>query len=212
MLIYKVINTINNKIYIGKTQRSLNERFGQHLSNFNNPKRKGKSLLYDSMNKYGKENFKIELVEDVSDVNDKKYLNFSESYWIIYYRSNEREFGYNIKSDSGGGDTWTNNPNKEKTSKRLSKASSGKGNGMYKKGYLLKGEKNGKYKKSNYSFWLEKYGKEEADRRQEKWKENLSCAISGKNNWRQGRSNYEFWIDKYGKEEADRRQNLKVKK
>ena len=145
MIIYKIINLVNNKIYIGKTIKSLNIRWVQHLKH---AEKKINTNFYNAINKYGKENFKIELVEDVSDVNDKKYLSFSESYWILYYRSNEREFGYNIKIDSEGGDTRTNNPNRDEICKKTS------------------GENHWMYNKSLHSIWIEKYGVEEANKKE----------------------------------------------
>lgn len=64
-----------------------------------------------------------------------------------------------------------------------------------------------------YSIWLEKYGKEEADRRQAEWKRKLSVAFSGEKNNMYGRNGnpwfqgtvYDIWLEKYGKEEADKR-------
>ena len=56
--IYKIINDINQKIYIGKTKSSIQTRFKQHLYSVTH--HKSKSMLYDAMNKYGADNFIIE--------------------------------------------------------------------------------------------------------------------------------------------------------
>lgn len=81
MLIYKITNIINNKIYIGKTRQSIKTRWNQHCYNaFHN----SKYHFHRAMKKYGKENFKIEIVEEV---NNKDYLNEREVYWINYYNT-----------------------------------------------------------------------------------------------------------------------------
>ena len=54
--IYKITNLVNSKIYIGQTIRSLKERFRQHIY------KQGCTYLHNAILKYGKENFKIELM------------------------------------------------------------------------------------------------------------------------------------------------------
>lgn len=34
--IYKIVNRVNQKVYIGKTQGTIEERFKQHLSEYKN--------------------------------------------------------------------------------------------------------------------------------------------------------------------------------
>lgn len=59
-VIYKATNTLNNKIYIGKTKRSLNKRMIDHITKAN----KGVvTHLYRAIRKYGKEAFKWEIVD-----------------------------------------------------------------------------------------------------------------------------------------------------
>ena len=58
MIIYKITNNINEKIYIGLTTCSLEYRWGRHLTEGRNEK--NKKHLYKSMRKYGLENFSIE--------------------------------------------------------------------------------------------------------------------------------------------------------
>ena len=93
--IYKITNIVNSKIYIGKTIKSLNYRFSRHLINAN---KKINRHLYDSINRYGKEAFKIELIEECAD----DLLNKREIYWISKHKSNQKEFGYNM-TDGGDG-------------------------------------------------------------------------------------------------------------
>ena len=93
--IYKIINLINGKEYIGKTSLTIEERFKQHIKN---SKRKSfeKRPLYDAMNKYGIENFIVEEVEQC----DNDLLNEKEEYWIDYY--NTFHNGYNATKGGDG--------------------------------------------------------------------------------------------------------------
>lgn len=60
--IYAIKNIINDKIYIGQTIRTLGERWAGHRCDFMSGRKK--TALYLAFNKYGIENFYIELIED----------------------------------------------------------------------------------------------------------------------------------------------------
>ncbi len=95
-LIYKITNILNGKMYIGKTEGSIEKRFKEHI------KEKGRSKhrpLYRAMNKYGVENFKIELIEETNFSNER------EVYWIKYFDTNNKKNGYNA-TIGGDGKTW----------------------------------------------------------------------------------------------------------
>jgi group I intron endonuclease len=80
--IYKIVNTINNDVYIGCTINSLKHRFNEHL--YRCYKTDYKSKLYNSIKKYGQENFIIELIEvcDISVIyeTEKKYIKLYDSF------------------------------------------------------------------------------------------------------------------------------------
>jgi len=97
--IYKITNKITNKIYIGKTKKSVDERFNKHIKNAKN---KINRRLYDSMNHHGYDNFVVELLCVVGD-NDN--ANNKEKYYIELYKSNIEDFGYNMTIGGDGGDT-----------------------------------------------------------------------------------------------------------
>ena len=80
--IYKITNTLNNKIYIGQTIKTVQKRFTQHKNN-SNKEYFSQIVLYKAFNKYGIENFICEEIEEVP--NDK--LDERERYWINYYDS-----------------------------------------------------------------------------------------------------------------------------
>ena len=85
--VYKIINLVNEKLYIGQTIRSIEERFNEHK--YEN------SLIGNAIRKYGESNFTIELIESCSS---KEELNASESYWIAELNSKIPN-GYNQKVD-----------------------------------------------------------------------------------------------------------------
>lgn len=55
--LYKVTNLITNKIYVGQTKRSLSDRFVGHCTQG--------YILTSSIKKHGRDNFSIELIEEV---------------------------------------------------------------------------------------------------------------------------------------------------
>ena len=59
--IYKITNTVNAKVYIGKTEQCFNKRFKQHCRD-SRKKRCEKRPLYNAMQKYGIDKFKVELL------------------------------------------------------------------------------------------------------------------------------------------------------
>ena len=93
--IYKITNNINGKIYIGKTMRSIKQRWKEHLANIKKEECKNRPL-YRAINKYGVENFSIEEIEECSDI----ILSDREKYWIEYYNSFKN--GYNATKGGDG--------------------------------------------------------------------------------------------------------------
>lgn len=92
--IYKITNDINNKIYIGKTDHSIDKRWREHLRDYKKDKCKSRPL-YSAMNKHGIDHFYIEEIEQC----DQNISKERETYWIEYYGSFKN--GYN---DTHGGD------------------------------------------------------------------------------------------------------------
>ena len=80
--IYKIVNNVNGLVYIGCTINSLTQRFNEHL--YRCFKTDYKSKLYNSIKKYGTENFSIELIEEcelnVIYETEKKYVEMYDSY------------------------------------------------------------------------------------------------------------------------------------
>ncbi len=92
--IYKISNNFNNKIYIGYTTSTIEERFKEHL--YRASKKLFKySKLYSYMNKYGCENFKIETIQECL-LEEMKDL---EIYYILLL-----DTYYNGLNNTKGGD------------------------------------------------------------------------------------------------------------
>ena len=81
--IYKITNSINGKMYIGKTICSIEKRWEEHLK-ASRQEYKNRPL-YDAFKKYGINNFKIEILEEV--VEEDEELNIKEKYWIDKLRT-----------------------------------------------------------------------------------------------------------------------------
>lgn len=81
MVIYKTTNLINGKFYIGQDFNNDSKYYGS-----------GK-LLTMAIKKYGKENFKKEILEYCSS---EKELDDREIYWISKLNATNRDIAYNI--------------------------------------------------------------------------------------------------------------------
>ncbi len=87
MFIYMITNLKNGKSYIGQTVFSIEARFARHCG-------KHKTAISQAIAKYGKANFKLELLESV---NTSEELNKQERYYIENYNTIAPN-GYNLKS------------------------------------------------------------------------------------------------------------------
>ena len=94
--VYKITNKQNGKIYIGITNQGVATRWCKHCSDA-----RGSSLfsLHNAIRKYGEENFQIETIEIVDDV---EVLKKREIYWIKDLNSYNRKKGYNLTLGGDG--------------------------------------------------------------------------------------------------------------
>lgn len=88
MIVYKTINLITKKIYVGKDTKNDPNYLGSG------------TYLRNSVKKYGKENFRKEILEECKD---HDILCQREIYWIKELDSMNPEIGYNILP---GGEGW----------------------------------------------------------------------------------------------------------
>ena len=92
--IYCIKNDINDKVYIGKTVYTVNQRFKRHLQDARNYKCNSK--LHRAILKYGEEHFYPIMIEKCSD----KEASDKEKYYIQLYDSVKN--GYNISYGGEG--------------------------------------------------------------------------------------------------------------
>jgi group I intron endonuclease len=90
MYIYQIKNVVTNDIYIGKTTKTVEERFARHIKN----SKTQNTHLYKAIRKYGKENFIVEVIENTNDLNNR------EIFWII-----TKQPKYNMTAGGDGGNT-----------------------------------------------------------------------------------------------------------
>ena len=90
--IYQIVNDINQKIYVGKTEFSIEKRFKEHCKDAYNERYKNRPL-YSAMRKYGIENFHIELIEETNSPEER------EVYWIEQKRSFKNGYNATIGGD-----------------------------------------------------------------------------------------------------------------
>lgn len=97
--IYCIENKITHKKYIGQTT-SIYDRWRKHKCELNNNSHDN-DYLQNAWNKYGEDMFSFTILEQCSfdELNDK------ERYYIDFYNTLDRDYGYNLKS--GGQDNNT---------------------------------------------------------------------------------------------------------
>lgn len=115
--IYKITNIQNNKCYVGQA-RDLNVRKNSHFALLKRNKHEN-SYLQNVYNKYGKEIFIFEIIQELEP--NKERLNLMEIYWICYYNSFVDDGGgYNL---TRGGDSSLHS---EESKKKMSNSMKGK--------------------------------------------------------------------------------------
>lgn len=69
MLVYKITNTVNDRIYVGLTTCDLKKRWREHKCAANTDSDKP---LYRAMRKHGIENFRIDVIYEASSIEDMR--------------------------------------------------------------------------------------------------------------------------------------------
>lgn len=99
-IIYKATNVVNQKIYIGQTTTSLQERIYFHIYRAEHSLNITHTHFINAIRKYGKNAFTWEQIDQAET---KEELDRKEIYWIKYYNSVEE--GYNIQAGGQSFDT-----------------------------------------------------------------------------------------------------------
>jgi group I intron endonuclease len=175
--IYMITNKINNKKYIGQSiniKRRKSEHFTKHCN---------KMVISNAIFKHGKENFDFEILKEC----DESQLDELEIKYIAEYKSNNREFGYNV--DNGGNGTGKLS---EETKQKIKESTTGYKNHFYGKKHtkdvknkIKEHHKNNK----NYAF----HGKKHTEER------NRQLSIKNKDNDWNNRGKGVLYNNKNGK-------------
>jgi group I intron endonuclease len=109
VIIYKTTNLINGRVYVGKDKHNNPTYFGSG------------TLITQAISKYGKNNFRKDILEECSD---EDVLSIREQYWIAELKTLYCYGGYNLTTGGEGGDTFTHKPDylKSKTRDKLSES------------------------------------------------------------------------------------------
>jgi group I intron endonuclease len=110
MIIYKATNLINNKIYIGKTIRTLDDRRKAHIIESHN----SKVYFHDAIRKYGENSFSWEVL---TEADSESKLNVLEKFYIACYR--KMGVLYNL---TDGGDGLSGYKHTEESKKKIGEA------------------------------------------------------------------------------------------
>ena len=102
--IYLITNTVNGKVYVGQTKRTLRERWADHRKAYAHQGERYNCPLYRAFRKYGLGAFTLSELEQCSDLD---LLNRAEQKWVSHYHSTNSFLGYNATSGGGQGRTPT---------------------------------------------------------------------------------------------------------
>lgn len=89
--IYTITNVLNNKMYIGFAN-NIHKRWIRHKKDLKSNVHHCKHLQ-DAWNKYGKKNFKFEILVECK----KEFLASEEHYWATILNLHDENFGYNTR-------------------------------------------------------------------------------------------------------------------
>ena len=101
MIIYKITNIKNNKVYIGQTIRPIKDRFRRHINDAINNKLN--THFARAIRKYGKDNF---VIEEIDRAKTKEELNLKEQFWIREYDSINKGYNETDAINKCGGNTY----------------------------------------------------------------------------------------------------------
>lgn len=165
--IYITTNLVNGKKYIGK-----------HYGEENDSYLGSGTLLKKAIQKYGKENFKKEILY-ISQNDEENSL--KEKEFIEAFQATERKDFYNIHEGGNGGNTtagWTEEQHKE-FSKKMSEKYKGEGNPRY--GTHLTEETKEKIRNNRDTSYMQT----------EEYRKKMSEAVSGEKNGMYGKHHTE---------------------
>ncbi len=112
MIIYKITNKINGKVYIGQTVGDLHARWRRHVRS------KGNANIHKAIRKYGESAFTVEQIDTACTIEE---LNRKEKQWIRHCDSIKQ--GYNMTE--GGRSGAVDMKRTEETKRRIADSITG---------------------------------------------------------------------------------------
>lgn len=167
--IYVIINTVNQKKYVGQTTRTFKERYGNNVASRTHNKH-----LKNAIKKYGEENFKV--IENYHYAYSKEELDYLEKFYIELWVSHNPKYGYNKTLGGEGGAI------NDELRKYYSQIYTGEGNPFYGKKHseetkelMKKNHRN--YKKENHpQYGMPKSEEQKQKSREAQWREKSHSA------------------------------------
>ena len=162
MLIYRALNKVNGKSYIGKTEKTLNQRQKWH---FDSVKRKSHFAFHRALAKYSIDSFEWQILDTTDDLDD---LNAKEQHYIALYESFGAN-GYNMTAGGEGQSGWDPSPETRA---------------------LWSQQRKGKtpWNKGNINYQYVPVPPEEKERRQKIANQKRSEALKGRKVWNEGKT------------------------
>lgn len=96
-IIYKITNRINDKGYVGKTERTIEKRWKSHCSSARNG---SKFRFHSAIRKYGEDKWNLEILEELI-TDDELLVSEREEYYIVLHKTLTE--GYNAVPGGTGG-------------------------------------------------------------------------------------------------------------
>jgi group I intron endonuclease len=128
--IYVFYNTVNKKLYVGKTTELYTLRFNEHK--YNAFTKNIITYFYKALRKYGWDSFKKYVIYQTEELENKievdKIVLEKEQYYINLFRSDMPEFGYNMTK---GGDGICGYKHSEETKHKMSEDRKGENHWNY---------------------------------------------------------------------------------
>lgn len=183
--IYMIVNTVNDKYYIGSAV-DVRNRITYHLSRLNRNIHHNQHLQ-KAWNKYGKEAFVYLILEKVS----KENLEVKEQAWMDRLKANDPEIGYNIRKQANSNQGYKHTeeakekvraskigkPRSEETKEKLRQANLGKKQSLetaQKRSASMKGRVYSAEHRANMSTSMK------GIKRTEEGKQNIAKAAKGR--------------------------------
>lgn len=196
--IYKIINTVNNKIYVGKAI-DIYKRMLNHRTNLRRKSKDENRYLINAWYKYGEDAFVYEIIEEL-EINEN-LLKEREDYWIVELKATDHNFGYNLRRDSSTGCIVS-----DETRKLHSENNNGEGNPNFgNKWTKEQKDKMSELKKEQYRLGLVKINpaawENALANRAKSWEENPELKEQMKRKVSESETKYQFY--QYNKESGE---------